>query len=195
MIGPYGVDLWKNISQGWPSFSRHILYDIGDGSRVKFWQDRWCEETSLAVKYPDLFRFCRNKDVCGAELMMSTNGVLFWDVRFVRGVHAQDLEAMFDFLVTIYGSPLRGRGEDKMCWIPSKVKGFLVSDYYRILVGTAFFGFPWKNIWKQKIPSRVAFSVTDLQLMFLHSLYDWMIALSCHSFSYLLDLLDGCNFS
>ena len=102
---------------------------------------------------------------------------------------------MSDFMVTIYGSPIRGRGEDKMCWIPSKVKGFLVSDYYRILVGTAFFGFPWKSIWKQKIPSRVAFSVTDLQLMFLHSLYDWMIALSCHSFSNLLDLLDGCNFS
>ena len=26
--GPYGVGLWKNISQGWPSFSRHILYDL-----------------------------------------------------------------------------------------------------------------------------------------------------------------------
>ena len=37
--GPCGVGLWKNISQEWPSFSCHILYDIGDGSRVKFWQD------------------------------------------------------------------------------------------------------------------------------------------------------------
>uniref|UniRef100_A0A7N2L766 Reverse transcriptase zinc-binding domain-containing protein n=1 Tax=Quercus lobata TaxID=97700 RepID=A0A7N2L766_QUELO len=91
--------------------------------------------------------------------MRSTNGVLFWDVRFIRSVHARDLEAMSDFMVTIYGSHIRGRGEDKMCWIPSKVKGFLVSDYYRILAGTAFFGFPWKSIWKQKIPSRVAFFV------------------------------------
>uniref|UniRef100_A0A7N2R7M9 Reverse transcriptase zinc-binding domain-containing protein n=1 Tax=Quercus lobata TaxID=97700 RepID=A0A7N2R7M9_QUELO len=147
------------IHQGWPSFSRHILYDIGDGSRVKFWQDWWCGETSLAVRYPDLFRFCRNKDASVAELLMSTNGVRFWDVRFVRGVHARDLEAMSDFLETIYGSSIRGLGEDKMCWIPSKVKGFLVSDYYRILAGSAFFGFPWKSIWKQKIPSRVAFFV------------------------------------
>ena len=90
---------------------------------------------------------------------MSTNGVLFWDVRFVRGVHARDLEAMSDFMVTIYGSPIRERGEDKMCWIPSKVKGFLIRDYYRILAGTASFGFPWKSIRKQKIPSRVAFFV------------------------------------
>ena len=38
-------------------------------------------------------------------------------------------------------------------------KGFLVRDYYRILAGTASFGFPWKSIWKQKIPFRVAFFV------------------------------------
>ena len=67
--GPYGVGLWKNISQGWPSFSHHLLYDIGDGSRVKFWQDRWYGETSLAISYPKLFRFCRVKKVSVAELM------------------------------------------------------------------------------------------------------------------------------
>ena len=33
-----GVGLWKNISQGWP-FSHYILFEIGDGLRVKFWQD------------------------------------------------------------------------------------------------------------------------------------------------------------
>ena len=38
VFGPYGVGLWKNISQGWP-FSHYILFEIGDGLRVKFWQD------------------------------------------------------------------------------------------------------------------------------------------------------------
>ena len=157
--GPYGVGLWKNISQGWPSFLSHILYDIGDESRVKFWQDRWCGETSLAVRYPDLFRFCRNKDASVTDLMIFTNGVLFWDVRFFRGVHIRDLEALSDFMGFIYASPLRGLGEDKMCWTPNKHKGFSVSDYYKILVGNTFLGFSWKSIWKQKIPSRVAFFV------------------------------------
>ena len=94
-----------------------------------------------------------------AELMMFTNGVLFWDVRFFRGVHVRDLEALSDFMESIYAYPLRGLGEDKMCWTPNKHKGFRVSDYYKILVGNTFLGFPWKSIWKKKIPSRVAFSV------------------------------------
>ena len=68
--GPYGVGLWKNISQ------------------VKFWQDRWCGETSLAISYSELFRFCREQEVSVAELMKFDNGVPFWDVSFFRGVHA-----------------------------------------------------------------------------------------------------------
>ena len=54
------------------------------------------------------------------------------------------------------------------------------------------------TIWKEHKSRRfkgLERDVTDLQLIFLPSLYDWMIALSCHSFSNLLDLLDCCNFS
>ena len=119
---PYGVGLWKNISRGWPTFSRHILYDIGDGSRVKFWQDRWCGETSLAVRYPELFRFSRDQEVSVAEVMKFNNGILFWDVSFFRGVHARELEALANFMDTIYGVSVRGLGEDKMCWKSIKMR-------------------------------------------------------------------------
>ena len=100
--GLYGVSLWKNISQGWPSFSCHIIYDIGDGFRVKFWQDRWCGEIFLVVSYPELFRFCQDKEASVVELMNFTNGVLFWDVSFFRSVHAWELEALAGFMDTIY---------------------------------------------------------------------------------------------
>ena len=162
--GPYGVALWKSISQGWPSFSCYILYDIGDGSKVKFWQDHWCGETPLVVSYLDLFRFCRNKEASMVELMKSPNGVLFWDVSSFKGVHVRESEALSRFMETIYGSSIRGFGENKMCWIPSKDKGFLVKDYYRIFVGPTIFSFPWRSIWKQKIPSRIAFFVWSATL-------------------------------
>ena len=85
MNGPYGVGLWKYINHSWSSFSSHILFDIGDGSRVKFWHDRWCGESSHAVRYPALFRFCKNKEASVAELMLFPNDVLFWDVSFFGG--------------------------------------------------------------------------------------------------------------
>ena len=38
--GPHGVSLWKNIRRGWPSLSWFFLYEVGDGSKVRFWLDR-----------------------------------------------------------------------------------------------------------------------------------------------------------
>ena len=53
---------------------------------MKSWQDRWCGENSLAMYFPELFRICRNKDASVADLMQLTNGILHWDVNFMRAV-------------------------------------------------------------------------------------------------------------
>ena len=34
----YGVSLWRFIRSGWLNFSKLILYDVGNGTRVKFWK-------------------------------------------------------------------------------------------------------------------------------------------------------------
>ena len=44
-----------------------------------------------------------------AELMKFTNGVIFWNVSFFRGVHARELEAVLSFIDIIYGSSEIGR--------------------------------------------------------------------------------------
>ena len=40
-----------------------------------------------------------------------------------------------------------------------RTKGFMVNAYYCMLVGSNDLCFTWKSIWKQKIPSLVAFFV------------------------------------
>ena len=45
----------------------------------------------------------------------------------------------------IYGVSLCGGGDDKMCWKPSKKRGFEVRGYYRVLIHTSDQLFPWKR--------------------------------------------------
>jgi hypothetical protein len=37
--GPHGVGLWKNIRRGWSLFCNHTKFEIGDGFKIKFWED------------------------------------------------------------------------------------------------------------------------------------------------------------
>ena len=96
--------------------------------------------------------------------MKFDNGTLFWDVSFFSGLHAREWEVLAGFMDTIYGASVRGFGDDKMCWKSDREKGFMVKDYYSLLVGSNDYSFPWKSIWKQKIPSRVASFVWTVAL-------------------------------
>ena len=82
VIGPHGVSLWKSISRGWPSFVRHIQFEVGAGFIVRFWQDIWCGDTSLCALYPRLFSLSRNKEAFVADLMKFPNGVIFLGSNF-----------------------------------------------------------------------------------------------------------------
>ena len=134
------VKFYKNLYQEieeWRPFVEGLEFDQIDGSE-RGWLERRFEKEEILLTVNELAR----------DKAPGSNGFSMAFFYHCWRVVESDLEAMFDFLETIYGSSIRGLGEDKMCWIPSKVKGFLVSDYYRILAGSAFFGFPWKSIWK-----------------------------------------------
>ena len=94
-----------------------------------------------------------------ANLMQFPNGVLFWDLEFLREIHDRESDFLSVFWDVICGVLLRGIGEDKMCWAPAKSKGFEVSSYYQALLDVCTQSFPLRSVWKQKVPSRVTFFV------------------------------------
>jgi hypothetical protein len=57
-VGPHGVGLWKNIRRGWSLFCRHVRFELGDGSRIRFWFDVWCGELPLKEAFPVLIWPC-----------------------------------------------------------------------------------------------------------------------------------------
>ena len=53
--GSYGVSLWKYIKKGWERFSAFIKYEVGCGTRIRFWLDVWCGELLLRAAFPYCF--------------------------------------------------------------------------------------------------------------------------------------------
>ena len=146
ITGPYGVSLWKHIRKEWENFACHLLFEVRDGSKTKFWTDTWCGTCSLKDAYLELFHIARNKEVFVGDHIRYQNEVVSWVLNFTR--HAQDweLESVSSFLELLYSSSAKGHGEDRMCWNGSSKDGFQVKAYYKVLLPNAGLEVPWKSI-------------------------------------------------
>jgi hypothetical protein len=61
-IGAYGVGLLKNIRRGWGKLCSHTKFEVGDGSKVRFWHDIWCEDMAVTDAFLVLFGIACAKD-------------------------------------------------------------------------------------------------------------------------------------
>ena len=131
--GPYGVGLWKFIRSGWDKFSRMLKFEVGDGTRICFWDYVWCTDGSLKDAYLEFFRIARTKDACVADNFQRRGDSIYWEVTFSRLAQDWEMESFLSFLELLYSVTIIGIGEDKVCWQPSQSHTFQVKSYYTTL--------------------------------------------------------------
>jgi hypothetical protein len=153
----HGVGLWKFICMGWRNFRGHFRFDLGDGSKISFWEDVWCGENSLKDTFPGLFNIASLRGASIADNVECYNGSVQWNIVFTRLIHDWEVEVLTFFYSRLYSYKFRGVGEDKLWWVPSSKGSFEVSSFYRVLSFHGSVPFPWKGIWRTKAPPRVAF--------------------------------------
>jgi len=52
---------------------------------------------------------------------------------------------------------MRWNGVHQLCWKPSSKKIFDVRSYYKVYNSNTLLSFPWKTLWKLKVPTKVSF--------------------------------------
>jgi hypothetical protein len=60
---------------------------VGDGTRIKFWQDLWVGNTILKAAFPVLFGIIVVKDASVANNLEFLGGSNQWNVSFTREAH------------------------------------------------------------------------------------------------------------
>ena len=58
----HGVGLWKSIRKVWGTFKAKTRFEVGNGRRIKFWHDVWCDDMLLKDTFPSLFTFAIAKE-------------------------------------------------------------------------------------------------------------------------------------
>ena len=84
----------------------------------------------MSLRYPEIFVISRNKEAYVADVMKFPNGVLFWDLIFVRPPQDWEVEPFYNFMNIIYEISSRGVGDNNICWKPAMGSGFTLCSYY-----------------------------------------------------------------
>jgi hypothetical protein len=69
--GSYGVSLWKCIRRGWREFFSHTIFELGDGSKIRFSSDKWYEDHVHKDIFLDLYSIVCVKDASVAQIIWS----------------------------------------------------------------------------------------------------------------------------
>ena len=104
---------------------------MGDGRKVKFWKDNWCENFALCNSFPSLYAFTTYKEAWLMELWDSSGEEGVWSPRFSRSFNDWEVERL---LLTIRGRRLNPLLEDKMLWKETKDEIFSVKSLYGALI-------------------------------------------------------------
>jgi hypothetical protein len=87
-----------------------------------------------------------------------------WNVNLSRAAHDWEVDVFASFFNLLYSVRVKQDDVYKLWWSPSKKGLFDVSSYYSVLAGNDVTHFPWKSIWKTKVPLREAFFAWSVAL-------------------------------
>ena len=155
--GVYGTGLWKVIRKEWLTFSQNSISDLGNGRRLGFWKDPWCDETVLCYAFPTLFNLAVHKDARVADVWDFSTVDGGWSPVFLRPFNDWELEEVERFLQFLYNKKIIPSQEDRLLLKESITDGFSVRLMYSKLVYSPPLDFPYRSIWNPIVPPKLGF--------------------------------------
>ncbi|XP_047335900.1 uncharacterized protein LOC124939472 [Impatiens glandulifera] len=146
-----GNSLWGYIVKTWTTIHPLLDFKLENGKMIHFCLDSWLPNGKLAISFHDLFSASIRKDIKIAYLYASSSDQNSWRIlsRFsttdspradlLRGLLSEvTIDPLIHDSLNLIGSP--------------KLE---VSHIYSSLKNINPSSFPWKELWKIKLPSRI----------------------------------------
>ncbi|RVW36770.1 Transposon TX1 uncharacterized 149 kDa protein [Vitis vinifera] len=147
---------WKAIAQGFQDFSKYTRFIVGDGERIRFWEDLWWGDQILKDQYPRLFRVVMDKNIPISSILGSSRP-FSWNFNFRRNLTDSEIEDLERLMHSLDCMNLSTSTSDARSWSLCSSGLFTVKSFFTALSqmpdSSPFF--PTKFVWKSQVPFKV----------------------------------------
>ncbi|WKA03325.1 hypothetical protein VitviT2T_021440 [Vitis vinifera] len=123
---------WKAIAQVFQDFSKFTRFMVGDGDRIRFWEDLWWGDQSLGVRFPRLLRVVMDKNIPISSILGSTRP-FSWNFNFRRNLSDSEIEELESLMQSLDHLQLSPSVPDKRSWSLSSSGLFTVKSFFLAL--------------------------------------------------------------
>ncbi|WMV10595.1 hypothetical protein MTR67_003980 [Solanum verrucosum] len=150
---PYGVSVWRSIRVLWPFMKKHTNVKVGNGHKSSFWKDNWLRSDSLKHLFPDLAVMAVQPEVSVSDTWTQQG----WNIHFRRNFNDWEIDSVIEFFRMLEEFKGTSEEKDRLWWKLDSKGSFKVNSAYKFLNqgNLQRQHWPWKHIWKIKIPFKV----------------------------------------
>ncbi|KAK9154956.1 hypothetical protein Sjap_002436 [Stephania japonica] len=138
---------WRFVMDCHDDFCKGIFYELGNGTRIAFWNDHWVGRRSFREEFPGLYALASRKYAMVGEVFEENQG---WSLTFRRSLTAALGLQLTALLHSITDKHPRPDQEDKRIWKWDTSKAFTVKSCFYNLCSEVS-NVPcsvYKTIWK-----------------------------------------------
>nr|XP_016506791.1 PREDICTED: uncharacterized protein LOC107824519 [Nicotiana tabacum] len=149
---PHGTGLWKHIRGHWNKFESNMDFILGNGGKIRFWEDAWLGHTPVKDQFSDFYNLSLRHNGAIADFYTSQG----WNLSLRRNINDWEMERVGLLLQMLSNAVLDHNKMDSISW-KSHSKGiFSVKSCYNMLGFSNSELWPWKKIWYNMAPLKVS---------------------------------------
>ncbi|KAJ9697646.1 hypothetical protein PVL29_006989 [Vitis rotundifolia] len=147
---------WKAIAQVFQDFSKYTRFVVGDGERIRFWEDLWWGDQIFKDQYPRLFRVVTDKNISISSVLGSVHP-FSWNFNFRHNLSDSEIEDLERLMRSLDCLHLSTSASNERSWSLLSSGLFTVKSFFTALSqmpdSSPFF--PTKFVWNSQVPFKV----------------------------------------
>ena len=155
--------LWRNITKPlcphnvWSNdVAAGLGFSLGDGGKIRFWQDNWTDKGLLCNMFPRMFALSVDKVGTIKEFGSYSQGKWVWSIIFKKRLFGWELQQWYNFCTTLKGFAACDSLVDSLIWKGSVGGNYSVKQFCNHVLGKDSHDKDlWKMIWASLVPSKV----------------------------------------
>ncbi|RVW99862.1 Transposon TX1 uncharacterized 149 kDa protein [Vitis vinifera] len=147
---------WKVIAQVFQEFSPFVRLVVGNGERIRFWEDLWWGNQSLCSQFADLYRVISVKNLTVSNVL-GNSFPLAWNLNFRHNLIDSEIDLLQRLMSSLSSVRFSPSLADSRAWSLSSSGLFSVKSFFLALskVSNPILFLPAMFLWSSKVPSKV----------------------------------------